>query len=53
VDFSRHIQQLCSARVSNWRRNTAHDVVPSNLGGSAAPRWFLLLFQAQTWPQLL
>jgi hypothetical protein len=33
VGFSRRIQQLCSATVSNWRRNTAHDVVPSNFGG--------------------
>jgi hypothetical protein len=37
VDFSRRIQQLCSAAVSNWRRNTAHYVVPSNFGGFAMP----------------
>jgi hypothetical protein len=34
IYFSRYVQQLCSATVSNWRRNTAHNVVPSNLGGS-------------------
>jgi hypothetical protein len=37
VDFSRLGEQLCSATVSNWRRNTAHGVVPSNLCGFVAP----------------
>jgi hypothetical protein len=37
VDFSRRVQQLCSATVRKWRRNTAHDVFSSNLGGFATP----------------
>jgi hypothetical protein len=36
VNFSWRMQQLWSATVSNWRRNTAHDVIPSNFGGFAA-----------------
>jgi hypothetical protein len=39
-------QQLCSATVSNWRRNTAHVVDPSNLGGFAAPVPFPVLWYA-------
>ena len=31
VDFYRRVQQLCSATVSNWRRNTAHELARSNL----------------------
>jgi hypothetical protein len=37
VDFSWRVQQLCCASVSNWSRNTAHDVVPSILSGFATP----------------
>jgi hypothetical protein len=37
MDFSWLVQQLRSATVSNWCRNKAHDVVPSNLGGFPAP----------------
>jgi hypothetical protein len=33
VDFSWSEQRLCSATVSNWRRNTAQDVFPLNVGG--------------------
>jgi hypothetical protein len=37
VDFSRHIQQLCSTMIWNCHQNTAHDVVSSNLSVFTAP----------------
>jgi hypothetical protein len=37
VAFSRCVQQLCSAVVSNWPQNMAHNVVLWNLGGFAMP----------------
>jgi hypothetical protein len=36
VDFSRYDQRLCSATISNCRRETLHVVVPLNVGGGAA-----------------
>jgi hypothetical protein len=37
VNFSCHVQQLCSATVLKWCQNMVHDAVPSNSGGFTAP----------------
>jgi hypothetical protein len=37
VNFTWHVQQMCSPTFSNWHRKMAHDVAPSIVGGFTAP----------------